>query len=374
MVQAVSLEYYVPVRKEKRGRPRKNKSRGKAGTGCFPLAVQLGVIAHASPSLAEEVVLECLKDSYAEATVALARKGISMSWTRVQRIVNSVGARGIERREHSILNVERNAIARGKRLAVTLDGGRVLTRKVKGGKRLESGRHGYDAEWHEPKLFLIYELDEKGRKARKGFQRCGGTMEGPDKLIELLVAELKAIGADEAECVAFLGDGAKWIWNRIDQIAEEAGIGRERIRTCLDYYHAVEHLSVIAQAYPFGSAKGQQKWLRRMKKLLLETTPDAFIGELCKYRRKRSSTIRREIQYFKTNRSAIGYAATRGEKLPIGSGSIESAVRRVVNLRIKGAGIFWKMENVEQFMHMRCQLKTGNWGRFFNELLYANAN
>ena len=53
------------------------------------------------------------------------------------------------------------------------------------------------------------------------------------------------------------------------------------------------------------------------------------------------------------------------KNIPIGSGAIESAVRRIVNLRLKGAGMFWLKENAEAFLHLRCQLKSGRWDEFF---------
>ena len=47
--------------------------------------------------------------------------------------------------------------------------------------------------------------------------------------------------------------------------------------------------------------------------------------------------------------------------LPLGSGAIESAVRRVVNLRIKGPGIFWMKENAEAILLLRSYYKAGRW-------------
>lgn len=46
-------------------------------------------------------------------------------------------------------------------------------------------------------------------------------------------------------------------------------------------------------------------------------------------------------------------------KLPTGSGAIESAVRRVVNLRMKGNGTFWRIENAEAMLMLRGYLKAG---------------
>lgn len=36
--------------------------------------------------------------------------------------------------------------------------------------------------------------------------------------------------------------------------------------------------------------------------------------------------------------------------MPIGSGAVESAVRRVINLRLKKTWIFWKEESAEEML------------------------
>jgi hypothetical protein len=41
------------------------------------------------------------------------------------------------------------------------------------------------------------------------------------------------------------------------------------------------------------------------------------------------------------------YAKARRAKTPIGSGTIESAIRRAVNLRFKGTSIFWHEDHAE---------------------------
>ena len=85
--------------------------------------------------------------------------------------------------------------------------------------------------------------------------------------------------------------------------------------------------------------------------------------------------LKREYKYFKKNIGSINYQAARKRNIPIGSGAVESAIRRVVNLRLKSAGMFWKVENAEGMLHLRCQLKSGNWNKFYRELLeiYAAA-
>ena len=55
------------------------------------------------------------------------------------------------------------------------------------------------------------------------------------------------------------------------------------------------------------------------------------------------------------------YGTFKSLGLPIGSGMIESAVRRVINLRMKGNSIYWRPENAERFLHLRAQFKAGHW-------------
>ncbi len=57
----------------------------------------------------------------------------------------------------------------------------------------------------------------------------------------------------------------------------------------------------------------------------------------------------------------MDYAEMIRLNLPLGSGAMESAVRRVVNLRMKGAGIFWCEENAEAMLLLRSFYKAGRW-------------
>jgi len=53
------------------------------------------------------------------------------------------------------------------------------------------------------------------------------------------------------------------------------------------------------------------------------------------------------------------YQAFRENGLPTGSGSIESAIRQVINLRIKGSGLFWKRNHAENIILLRSLVLTG---------------
>jgi len=63
-------------------------------------------------------------------------------------------------------------------------------------------------------------------------------------------------------------------------------------------------------------------------------------------------------EYF-GNHARFQYQACRDHGLPTGSGTVESAIRRVINLRIKGSGLFWKKEHAENIIFLRSLVLTG---------------
>ena len=69
--------------------------------------------------------------------------------------------------------------------------------------------------------------------------------------------------------------------------------------------------------------------------------------------------MRRERDYFIRNSKRMSYDIVSNMGLPIGSGAMESAIRRVVNLRLKGASIFWLHETAEAMLLLRSYYKAG---------------
>ena len=61
----------------------------------------------------------------------------------------------------------------------------------------------------------------------------------------------------------------------------------------------------------------------------------------------------------------MDYATYRRRGLPMGSGAIESAIRRVINLRLKGNSIFWEEENAEGMLQIRGLVLSGRWDETF---------
>ncbi len=77
--------------------------------------------------------------------------------------------------------------------------------------------------------------------------------------------------------------------------------------------------------------------------------------------RRNKADREKEAAYWFRNRDRLRYGALREAGLPIGSGAVESAVRRVVNLRMKSASILWTEEHAEGVLHLRAYAKAGRW-------------
>ena len=77
--------------------------------------------------------------------------------------------------------------------------------------------------------------------------------------------------------------------------------------------------------------------------------------------------------YFRRNITAgrMDYHRLARAKWPIGSGAIESAIRRVINLGLKGAGIFWHEKSAEVVLLLRAYYKAGRWKNLENQVVKA---
>ena len=99
--------------------------------------------------------------------------------------------------------------------------------------------------------------------------------------------------------------------------------------------------------------------LARTRGLLKRARVDiTALRELC--RGRTAGKIRTHLNYFLKNRHRFAYTTMVGLGLPRGSGAVESAIRRVINLRIKGASIYWLPESVDAILLLRSFYKSGD--------------
>ena len=163
----------------------------------------------------------------------------------------------------------------------------------------------------------------------------------------------------------FVADGAPWIWGSVQTLRGMLNLGKIpcKIIELIDFYHAVQHLHAFAELKREWTSKRRKAWVTRQKKLLKEGKVKVLLSNLREEARgsKGKSLIKREMNYFVKNEGRLCYKEVAGLGMPIGSGAIESAVRRVINLRLKGPCIFWSEESAEEMLLLRAYYKSGRW-------------
>ena len=364
---------------------RTNKKRrlGKNGSGSFPALEALGIRHHATPALASEIAM-CVTEGPSMMAVRerLERYGLSFNIKVIKRIAECFAKAGLAVRNAWVNSggeapcplVPSNETYAGCRVLIGGDGGRLRTRKKKAG-RIPDGkkRHGFDADWREPKMLAIRVLDGMGAVIRTEHPVYDGTIGNADALFNILRAHLKARHIDKAAEVVCNCDGAPWIWDRMGNLLDELGVERTKVSLVLDYYHAVEHITAVADGKSLWSQKKRTRWMNHMKGILINGKIAELLHELGKFARGRAAPkVKREMRYFEENRERMHYDLIVEKKLPIGSGATESAIRQVVNMRLKGAGMFWLVDNAEAFLHLRCYLKARRWNAM-EEAVFSGA-
>jgi hypothetical protein len=102
--------------------------------------------------------------------------------------------------------------------------------------------------------------------------------------------------------------------------------------------------------------------VRKAKKHLWQGQIEPLVADIDKLAvGRRAKAVKEHRDYFADNGNRMQYKAFSEAGLPIGSGIIESAVRRIVNMRLKSPGKFWEYDNAEHMLLLRSYLKAGRW-------------
>ena len=290
--------------------------------------------------------------SFEEVSRVFDDKGMSIGINTIRRIAQRFASRAkIAQRLETIALTDSLG---QRRVVVSSDGGRLRIRKNKRGPRTKKGRRRYHTHWKEPKLVIIYTVDDQGKMDHRFIPVIEGTLKGPDTAFGLLRYHLQQLGVRTADQLLFVADGARWIWNRISELVASLGIAASRVYELVDFYHAVEYLAKVADF--------KKKWIQKHRRMLLKGQTDQVIAAIKTFCRGRNSKdIATERNYFIRNQQRMNYQKVADLKLPIGSGAMESAIRRVVNLRLKGASIYWLETTAEAMLMLRSYYKSGRW-------------
>jgi hypothetical protein len=349
----------------------RNCDRRKAGKGMYPMLLLWGVQDRCTAAVASEISkLVAMLGSLEEVEQVLSDRGQPLDFKTIRMIAYRFAARA--RAAQRVGSLNWGETVAGRRVVVSTDGGRIRIRTTKRGPKTAQGRNRYRTDWREPKLLIIYVVDEDGQKDRELLAVIDGTLGGPDaifKLLEFYLNELKITTADK---VLFVADGARGIWNRVGALVRRLGIKSDQVHELVDFYHAVEHLGKLAALQRRWTAAERQAWIGRQRRRLLkggfeevQVAIDAVCGS------RPSKALKRERESFKRNggRGRMNYAQIARLKLPIGSGAVESAIRRVVNLRLKGPSIYWHETSAEAVLLLRSYSKAGRWDHLERQVL-----
>ena len=367
------------LRTDRRGkRGRKRKKRGKKGSGCYPVLEALGIRDGVSPATRGEIALYTVQAaSYQEAIKLLERRGLSCDISTAVRIAKATAQADLSLRDAALstamdIPIPSDGPLAGKRVRVSIDGGRVRTRKTKPGRKTRKGRHPFTTPWREPRVLVIDLLDKEGRTDRLRLPLYDVLLDDADATFSLLVGYLRLLGAARARVVEFIADGADWIWDRIDQLILRAGIPESILVEVVDFYHACEHLHEAVELCRSLSKK-QRKKLYKQLRHMLRRDPDGVSKVIEQLKplgkTRRSKKMKKALVYFEKHAHRMQYASLDEKKLPVGSGHVESTVRRVINLRFKAPGSFWKENNVSDLMHLRAWFKAGRWDEMMIRVL-----
>ena len=298
--------------------------------------------------------------SFEEASHVLKERGLKIDAKKIQEITKRYAQRIKIVKQHQDIEIAETLA--GCRVIISTDGGRIRIRKNKRGPKTSKGRSRYTTKWKEPKLLIIYTVNEKGEKERSFLPFIEGTMKGPDEIFGLIKFYLLKLDIGKADKILFVADGARWIWNRVPALVKEFGIAPEQFYSLLDFYHAVEHLAKVADLRKGWKASERKNWIKKHRRLLLQGKVKEVISSILSIcRGRRSKKLLREKDYFVRNQKRMKYDLIAANGLPIGSGAMESAIRRVVNLRLKGASTYWLEDTAEAMLLLRSFYKSGRW-------------
>jgi len=149
-----------------------------------------------------------------------------------------------------------------------------------------------------------------------------------------------------------------------------------------DWCHAVGYLGHVAAACFGAATDAATQWLAVQTKELLEGDPAVVLGKLQGWideltpqattlatAAAKVAVLTTAYQYLQPRCAARQYAAFRALGYPIGSGTVESANKLVVEARLKGAGMPWARRQVDGMVALRTIVCSDRWEEAWPQLV-----
>ena len=331
-----------------------------------------------APQVREAVLYSCAHVT-PEETAQLLRKCALFTphATAIKHVLESAG---------DLIKAHREALDRAVRaqeavpeqtraLVVSMDGATVLLNEkgVHFGRRAGRPHKGGPRETPTAyRIAMVGSVSCYGRDRDGGPERfCSRYLaQMPEERCPTFKARLEA-ELDDAQAAAPPGtariallDGARELWNYIDKEPRF-----DDYHKCIDYWHAVEHLSVAAEALFGSQGDAARKWYEKHSRLLMESDDASrrIIRSMDYHERRRglcktrSVLLHEQRTYFTRNGDRMPYATFRGNGWPIGSGPMEAACKTLVKTRLCRSGMRWSREGGQRILTLRAYVKSGRW-------------
>jgi hypothetical protein len=182
-----------------------------------------------------------------------------------------------------------------------------------------------------------------------------------------LWAESCRRGLEKAKHVVSVNDGAPWIWAIVFMCFA-------RCIQILDWWHAVERLWTIA-GLAFGTDRmAATAWVKTQKELLAQSNLRQVLRNIRTLFPRKQPVPQAVVQaavYFLHNRQRMFYQEFRQAGCPIGSGTVESACKLVVQQRMKQSGMRWSRSGAQAMLALRSVLLSQRWSLVHDTLAPA---
>lgn len=180
-------------------------------------------------------------------------------------------------------------------------------------------------------------------------------------------AEACRRGLEKAKQIVSVNDGALWIWLIIAMCYAPC-------IEIIDWWHLIEKVWDAAN-HLFGQGAPQATaWVQQAKTLLWTSQLSALVHQVrqvCPRGEPLPDQVATLMHYLFTNRRRMDYAAYRQAGYPIGSGTLESGCKVVVQERMKQAGMRWSRDGAQAMLALRSILLSERWEETWATLFKA---
>jgi hypothetical protein len=172
-------------------------------------------------------------------------------------------------------------------------------------------------------------------------------------------AELRRRGIERAKDVCAIQDGAEWIQGFVQSHRHDA-------LRILDFAHAASYVYEMANKMREGGGHLPPTWEDGVLHRLKHEGPARVLLHVTRLAR-RYPQIQEQVTYLQKRRELMDYPAYRAAGWPIGSGSVESSHKLVVQARLKGPGMHWRPEHINPMLALRLALLNERWSEAWQE-------